>query len=338
MADPKKMPDRFTDDIFKYATLEPAAESTPEDFEMRWFYLKVGKGNKLAKEWLTGGNPLKCPAVPIFFGRCSIADIQAGKCGRQEKDFYESSLPENHAARVIVVVSDGFVWFLKPAGNLKEHDPGADPDTKSQYTWKMMPVVVHTKLKMADVPPVLAGINANAFLSRGTFREISNWGNIKAVECALGRPLPHEHLAPENCTALRLLECLSSVELETLVAKLFEAAGCFVPAYRGGCVKDVDLFAHNESDRAIELGELVLTPKKRMAIQVKGGHRLNKCPSEVDCLIGFEISSLPKSFKHPNCYDGDWLLNQVKRFPEVIGWLKKSLSWLPSEFLAKYEI
>jgi hypothetical protein len=334
MANSKKIPDRFTDDIFKYATLEPAAESMLEDNEIRWFYFKVKIENNSAKEWLAGNNPLNRPAVPIFFGRLSIADIQAGKCRQQEKDFYESSLPENHAARVIVVVSDGFVWFLKPAENLEEHDPG----TESEYTLKMMPVVILLKLKQADVPPVLAGINANSYLNRGTYREIKNWGNIKAIECALDHPLPQEHLTQENCTASRLLECLSSVELETLVAKLFEAVGCFVPAYRGGCVKDVDLFAYNESDRTIELGELVLTPKKRMTIQVKGGHRLKKCPSEVDCLIGFEISSLPKSLKHPNCYDGDWLLNQVKRFPEVIGWLKKSLSWLPSEFLAKYKI
>jgi hypothetical protein len=161
---------------------------------------------------------------------------------------------------------------------------------------------------------------------------MSNWGNIKAVECALGRSLPHQHMAPENCTVPRLLECLSSVELETLVAKLFEAAGCFVPAYRGGCVKDVDLFAHNESGETIEFGKLVLAPRQRLAIQVKGWNRLKKCPSEVDCLIGFEAPNLP------GCYDGDWLLSQVKRFPKVVDWLKHSLNWLPPKFLMKYEI
>ena len=297
--------------------------------KMRWYYLKIGRGNELADKWLSGDNPLKRPAVPIFYGRCSIADLQAGKCGQQEKDFYESSLPENRAARVITVVFGGFVWFLRPAGNLEEYDPGDE----SRDTWKMMPVdFIRPKLRLADVPPVLSGINANAYLCRGTFREMSNWGNIKAVECVLEHPLPRKHIAQENCTVPRLLECLSSVELETLVAKLFEAAGCFVPAYRGGCVKDVDLFAHNESGGTIELGKLVFAPKKRLSIQVKGLNSPKKCPSEVDCLIGLDASNLP------NCYDGDWLLSQVKRFPKVIDWLKHSLSWLPFEFLAKYEI
>jgi hypothetical protein len=298
--------------------------------DMRWYYMKVEKGGKGTNKWLSGDNPLKRPALPIFYGRCSIADLRAGKCKQQEKDFYESSLPENRAFRVITVVFDGFVWFLRPAGNLEEYDPGAE----LRDTYKMMPVdVILPKIRLADVPPVLAGINANAYLSRGTFREMRNcWGNIKAVECALGHPLPHKHLAQENCTAPRLFECLSSVELETLVAKLFEAAGCFVPAYRGGCVKDVDLFVHNESGGIIKLGKLVLAPEKRLTIQVKGRNHLKKCPSEVDCLIGLDAPNLP------NCYDGDWLLSQVKRFPKVIDWLKHSLNWLPPEFLGKYGI
>src|SRR5207247_1188083 len=116
-------------------------------------------------------------------------------------------------------------------------------------------------LHLKDVPPVLAGINANAWLSRGTYREMTNWGNIKAVERALGHPLPPEHLKKENCGVPQLLECLSSVELETLVAKLFEAAGCFVPAYRGGCIQYVDLFAHNDTPHSITLEKLSIPPK-----------------------------------------------------------------------------
>ena len=48
-----------------------------------------------------------------------------------------------------------------------------------------------------------------------------------------GSGLPIEHLESANCNPEQLLDCLSSVELETLVAKIFEAAGCFVPAHRG---------------------------------------------------------------------------------------------------------
>ena len=142
----------------------------------------------MAKEWLAGANPLKRPAVPIFFGRCSIADLRAGNCGKQERDFYESSLPKNRDSTVITVVGQGNVWFLKPAGELREHDPSLRGE-KSESTWKMMPVnfILKNPTKLKDVPPVLAGINANAYLGRGTYREMGNWGNIKAVERALVR-------------------------------------------------------------------------------------------------------------------------------------------------------
>jgi hypothetical protein len=125
---------------------------------------------------------------------------------------------------------------------------------------------------------------------------------------------------------------LSSVELETLVAKLFEAAGCFVAAYRGGCIKHVDLFAHNDGARTIKLGKLELLPKRTYTIQVKLKlqARLKKCPDEVDCLIALDAP------KQPNCYDANWLLEQVKRCPEVRRWLKRSLRWLqPTGFLTK---
>ena len=72
--------------------------------QTRWFYLKVGQGNSLAKEWLSGANPLKRPAVPIFFGRCSIADLRAGNCDKQAKHFYESSLPKNRDWTVITAL------------------------------------------------------------------------------------------------------------------------------------------------------------------------------------------------------------------------------------------
>ena len=82
-----------------------------------------------------------------------------------------------------------------------------------------------------------------------------------------------------------LLECLGSVELETLVAKVFEAAGCFVPAYRGGCIQDLDLFAHNYRAVDIELDGLVVPAGERISIQVKGTSRLSACPDAVGCLI-----------------------------------------------------
>lgn len=297
---------------------------------MRFFYLKLGKGNSLATEWLAGKNPLGRPAAVIFFGPRTIKDIRNDN--NQVNDFYLSSLPEKRDNIIMVVIGDGKAWFLKPAGEIVERKPPPDATQSLDSLWKIMPVEILLSKPLKQVPPVLAGINANAYLSRGTYREVSHWGNIKAIYCSLQQPLPKKHLQDENCSAARLLECLSSVELETLAAKVFEAAGCFVPAYRGGYVRDIDLFAHNDHPHKIRLENLVIPPKGSLSIQIKGWTSLKRCPKTVDCLIGFGI---PKA---PRCFDDNWLLTQVRSFPTVAQWLKRSLNWLSEEFLSKYEL
>lgn len=292
---------------------------------MRYFYLKLGKGNSLALNWLRGNNPLGRPAAVIFFGHCTVDDIRKGNSG-QAKDFYASSLVGARNETVMVVIGQGCAWFLRPAGELIEYK---SPDD-TENLWKIMPVDEIIPYQSLDrIPPVLAGINANTYLSQGTYREIKTWGNIKAIHCALQLPLPSEHLQEENCNAHRLLECLSSVELETLVAKVFEAAGCFVPAYRGGCVRDVDLFAHNDGDNDIRLDGLSVPAGQSISIQVKGTSLLKQCPDAVNCLIALGVSEMPK------CFGEEWLLKQVTSSEEVANWLRRSLNWMPAEFVMK---
>jgi len=298
--------------------------------EMRFFHLKLGNGNELASVWLDeANNPLGKPAAVIFFGRCTIEDLKSGKCDSQASDFYKCSLPDNRKNTIMVVVGQGKVWFLRPAGSIESHDPST-PEQESEHIWKMMPGEIICTKAAKDVPPVLAGINANAWLSRGTFRELRNWGNVKAVCASAGIPIPSEQLQASNCNPSQLLECLSSVELETLVAKLFESADCFVPAYRGGCIRDIDLFVHNDGDKEVALGALRIRPKSRVSVQVKGWTDLKKCPAEVDYLIGLD---LPVSDK---CFDGDWLLRQVRQKQRVKDWLMRSMNWLPPVFLSRY--
>jgi hypothetical protein len=305
-----------------------ASGLTTETLSMKYFYMKVGKSNSLAEKWLSGDNPLKQPAVVIFFGKSTIDEIKSGKSNPQAKDFLLCSSKKRRGDTLIVVVGDGNCWIFHPNGNVREYKPTSRDVDNFDDLWKMLPVKILSSLPLRDVPPVLAGINANAYLSRGTFREIRNWGNIKAIHSVLKLRLPDEYFEKRNCTASCLLECPSSVELETLVAKLFEAKGCFVPAYRGGYVQDVDLFVRNEKFVSMKMDGLIIPAKSNMTIQVKGWSGLKTSPKNVDCFIAFDA---PK-------FNAEWLLHQVKNSPSVITWLKKSLSWLPSDFLSNYNL
>jgi hypothetical protein len=295
---------------------------------MKYFYMKVGKSNSLAEKWLAGDNPLKQPAVVIFFGKCTVDDISNGKSDPQSKNFLSSSLQENRDNTLIVVVGKGNCWVLQPCGGVQEYEPTPHDGYNLDDLWKMFPVKILASLPLRDVSPVLAGINANAYLSRGTYREIKNWGNIKAIHSVLEKQLPEEHLEKSNCTALRLLECLSSVELETLVAKLFEAKGCFVPAYRGGYIQDVDLFICNEQPIPVEMDGLVILANNNKTVQVKGWSGLKRKPENVDYFIALDAPD----------FNAEWLLRQIYESPTVALWLRKSLSWLPVNFLSNYNL
>lgn len=294
---------------------------------MDYFYLKLGQGNSLLEDWLAGKNPLKRPAAPIFFDNHSEAKYTAGEGGKEPREFVRRGERSLWDQTLMVAVHQGEVWVLKPAGKVtfmpsREHDGG------QRLTTKAMPVKIACRRPCKEVPPVLAGIGANQFYARGTFRQLSDWGNLKAVDYVVGRVGIGEHWVPGRNGDDQMLECLGSTEIETLVAKLFEAHGCFVPAYRGGVMKDIDLFAHNDGQASIQVGPLKIPAGKSRSLQVKRWAEGNRCPTGVDCLIGIGV-------KGPKTINATQLLSLVRECPPVLKWLRRTLHWLPENLLSK---
>ena len=226
----------------------------------------------------------------------------------------------------MVVVTGGKVRILKPAGPVKVLP--SEPNEEGQpHTPKAMPVEVVACRFCKEVPPVLAGIAANKFYARGTFRLIEReWGNHKAIDWVAGNVHSDDYWNRSENGPDQLLECLGSTEMETLVAKVFEAHGCFVPAYRGGVMKDIDLFAHNDSAHPIAIGPITVPAKGNISIQVKRWADGMKCPTGVDWLVGLGV-------KGPRTIDGAKLLRLVLEAPSVRQWLERSLHWLPRDIL-----
>jgi hypothetical protein len=298
---------------------------------MDYFFLKIGKGNSQAKEWLEGRNPLKRPAAVIYFDKLTEGEYKRGKGKRQPRDFWERGLTEkSREATRMVVVHGGEVWILKPAGKVKFLRKIRRPDG-TECTPKAMPVNLLARRAMKDVPPVLACIGVNQHYARRTFTQINHWGNFKAIDWAARAPFKGEHWDLAQQGPIQFLECLGSVEFETLIAKLFEANGCFVPAYRGGVIKDIDLFVHNDSRTDLDLSGLRIRASRSASIQVKTWSNGMQKPDAVDYLIGFDV-------KGKRAFDAEWVLNQVRSSPAVAAWLKRSLNWLPKEFFQKFRL
>jgi hypothetical protein len=289
----------------------------------QFFYAKIDTANRSADRYLTGNGEIGSPCVPIYFDGSADNEedfLSRGGAREQGQLFFECG--RNSANKFIVVIYGGEVVMLEPTGPIQfvksEVQPGYDGFVK------LLPVREVIRQPVKDVPAILAGINANRYYSSGTFREISDNGNKTALQCILDKSKVQ---MPLQCTATHALECLSSVELETLVAKLFEELGCFVPAYRGGMIKDVDLFVHNNSGNELTLCGVTLPSKSRYSLQVKLRLNAKKIPNGVDYLItGSDASD-------PSILGSSWLSEAIKCSPATRDWLFSSLSWLPDAYL-----
>lgn len=288
---------------------------------MDYFYLKIGKGNKAANEWLAGKNPLKKPAVVIYFDCFEEKDYKSNKACKEAMEFYQRGSEPKASITRMVVIHEGEVLILKPNGQVV-FLPSEINEEGNPHTPKAMPVEILICKSMAKAPLVLAGITANRFLSSGTFRRITDHGNLKALDCFSGNLSDGGHWPKSTFTADDLLGCLGSTEMETLVAKCLEELGCFVPAYRGGNLKDIDLLAYNETGGPISFAGISL--KKEVAVQVKRKKGKMKCPPTCDLLVGMEVVG-------ERTVDGPALMSQVLKLPKTKNWLKRSLAWLPAD-------
>lgn len=286
----------------------------------------MGDSNYLAKDYLAGKNELGSPAIPIYFNGApanEAAFLSAGGAKEQGRLFFECGNDTEH--KNIVVIHDGKVTMASPSGNVI-FKPSTKHKGYNGYV-KLLPITIQSpQLSITEVPAILASMTANRYYYSGTFREIKDPGNLNALQHITNRAIP----TPANPSLVNLLYCLSSFELETLVAKLLEEAGCFVPAYRGGNMIGADIFAYNDTPSAINIAGLSILPgKKGVSIQVKRSNMtLATPPAGVDYLVGIALKPSTSNFDHT------WFLNALATPSKTKEWLKRSLHWLPYAYRA----
>lgn len=287
--------------------------------------------------WLGGSGK-----AVIFFGTDTVEEIQKSKKPVEAFNFIQQGQCDAEISNCfITTIQNGKVWIYRPEGPVKDEERISFMREK---TWshdipKSMPIQMLPGFprNVSEVPLILASMKVNQAFSRNTFREIDRGkynGNIAAIQFATG----HWELGFE----VDPLECLSSIELETLVAKLFEAYGCFVPAYKGGFLADVDLFVTPRS--RVKLAGLDLDPAKydinqqTWSIQVKLSAEKDKCLK--DWLLCDKHLLITLSLDATECHSSsscqqfnrDWLRKAVAQTPPVHEWLAESLKWLPKKY------
>lgn len=300
---------------------------------LAFYHAKIGKGNQYARQYLDGRNELERPCIPIYFSgqesdRKAFLDGKSSK--RQGEDFFECA--DNWCHSFAVVIVDGEVLVLRPVPHCFVRFERSRVDRDYEGMVKLMEVEQVLVSSVKDVPPILAGINANRYYSSGTFRKIEDPGNVLALttllvkhDAVIARP------AIDEPTLARIIDCLSSVQLETLVAKLFEEHGCFVPAYKGGAVKGVDLIARNDTAGLISVGGYCIRSGHTASIQVKLRINSKKRKRLVDSrqidLLVWGIHAEGPSFPQ-----SEWIQSALIQSPQSREWLQKSIGWLPEGY------
>ena len=271
----------------------------------------------------------------VYFGLETVQDIM--RSGKPKEAFSFILLGGTEAewsGHLITTIQNEYIWIFRPAGPVQDEEPitfERDGQTETDILKTMsIEVLPGFPKHVSKTPLILANMKAALFLAHGTFREIGRkncLGNIAAIQAITK--------IWEQGFKIDPLECLSSTELETLVAKLFEAQGCFVPAYRGGTLAGVDLFATPKSRTLAGLdldhpsGDSINTT---WSIQVKKSlvvdrHIADWLTQDRHLIISLGKDTVP----HKRHLNREWIHKAIAETPSVHNWLAESLDWLPVE-------
>ena len=280
--------------------------------------------------------------APIFFGPykpeqyIDAYDKKEKLEGLNKKQLHEAYnfiqlYKKDPEARLITI--DEKIWIYKIIGQIKYESTDAIVQKKSdQISEKIVSKyydVEIIKTRDEDVPYILESMKTNQAFSRNTFTMIDEkkyGGNIAAIKFLIGEL---------NDFKIDPLKTLSSVQLETLVAKIFEKNGAFIPAWRGGTLKDIDIIAKFDGNIPDNLLIKKIQEKdKDINIQVK--IKLNDENN---------VNDFKKFLEKPNTFliTGDdepiyklyltskWIKKQIYSYDEIKKWYEKCIEWLPTQ-------
>ena len=302
--------------------------------------LKLNNNIQLQNLFNAAHNLEKMNSAPIFFGHYEHEDYTNAKKNKKKLgDFNTKQLneacefinlyKENKEARIITIGSEK-IWIYKIKGQIKNGKIEFDKFRQKYYD---IEIIKHSKIE--DVPYILASMKSNPAFCRNTFRMIDEKkyeGNIAAIKFLIGEL---------NDFKIDPLKTLSSVQLETLVVKIFEKNGAFIPAWRGGTLKGVDIFAKFEGNIPDNL-LIKKIKEKNINIQVKlqlndenKVKDLKKSLADSNNFFLITADDGPhkdlKEYHEKKYLTSKWIKKQIYNYDEIKKWYEECIKWLPTQ-------
>lgn len=273
---------------------------------------------------------------------------------------------EDYKSTYFITKSDGFIRVFVPSENklhqlisggenqLLMDDSEQNAKVNVKYC-RVDEVINQGSGRLNVVPQVLATITNNQYVGRSTIVTLYDDANKADSELYAHNTMAFCAFTLENLrskaneshgetllnTARKILEtsdffekpwlCLSSIQLETLVAKLFEEQGYHVSSYAGGSTEEYDMVVTpvTESARS-NMTQLMATldmQGPQLLVQVKR-EKPKKYESRGDVLNVFGTD------RHPSVTQSglseDWLKAMLDESPKTNEWLRFENQWLES--------
>ena len=321
---------------------------------VQYYFTKIGPGNALAAPLLEDRR-MGTQAIAGFFRGVRLPEIrdhvgdQRPRFSYQALDLYRWATGELQG--YAINLAQGIFRVLAPAGEMYEverdlFEKSVGPTPHTDDVPKLVPVHEVYRERMTHIPTLLTQINANRRLSSSTFKVITDdFGNNFAIDYLLfkgGLLEGYPRSTPETRTIQHLLLCLGANELISLVARILEEQGLYVPAPNGGFVKNVDLFAYNDSPRTLDIAGLRVPGRSAfrsgaITLQVKGistDTRPEVSP-EVDYLVQLNAELPDRDTPTEDVpsagrvFNAEWIETMLRRSPNTRRYLNRLLRWVP---------
>ena len=302
--------------------------------------LKLDNNIELQNLFDTAHNLEKEKRAPIFFGDYEHEDYTNAKKNKKKLgDFNTKQLneacefinlyKENKEARIITI-GDEKIWIYKIKDQIKNEKIEFGKFRQKYYD---IEIIKHSKIE--DVPYILATMKTNRAFSRNTFRKIDEKkyeGNIAAIKSLIGEL---------NDFKIDPLKTLSSVQLETLIAKIFEKNKAFIPAWRGGTLKDIDIIAEFEKNIPENLFKVKIQEKKikiQVKIQLNDKNKLEEIKENLKKNPNFFLITAEdgpheelEEYHEKKYLTSKWINQQINSCDEIRNWFEKCIKWLPTQ-------
>jgi len=310
----------------------------------------MGSGNAYASPMIhgtLGGSP----AIVGFLRGRTLEELQEyheqqiGRSPGQVFDLYRWAIGETPG--FAITVAEGRFFVLAVAGQIYEYDRerfealvGETPHEDD--TALIVPVSVEVEERLAEVPTMLAQINANRPLSSSTFKEIAlgEYGTLAAIDHVMFRAgilSGYPHIADEDKDLDHLMTCLSHSEQIELVSRILESLGLHVSAPTGGFVKNIDLFVRNDRIHPVDFGAFSVPGRRAfrpgtVGVQVRApSSRVDTTiPEGVDfVVVSTMLPNDPDNDRDPRMLDLSWIQSGLAIAPRAGEWLERVVRWVP---------